>query len=840
MPFSCRKFIISLVGLSLLTLMAACSGDRDVVNNGTGRLTLDVEVDNTLRYPDGSAAAGVDVPRPALGEVGVAMQSIAGDYSRVWDSYRDFPAEEIYFVGTYYIDAFYGYGEEGFATPSYATRIESNVLPGELTTADLTLGIYSSANRLAFAPGFTEYFSSVKAVLHADKGGYFDITPSENRILYLQPGRTSLYLELVLSDGRKTSFRLAQIESAKSACLYDYLLSVAETDGVPVVTCTVEEKNYSVALDDALISALPPVITPSGWDPDAVMSLPEGEIPSAPVMAEVSSSSPLSSLWLTVTSLYLNSVGFPGQCDLLNLTPEQDEAVRSLGLSWTVNGNRARVYFTNLLGKLVYINESGAVSSVGLMAEDSRGRVSEPVMLRVESTPVDLSISSVAPAMIGARNAEIAVMTPATDFADNVAIEIMNDKGVWEAANITKVYKSDDGLHHIVFDIPQLSRDLSARILYCREVRADFVINRFMPEFTLETDPFATYCCVKVHAGSEEIRSIVVQRLDIYLDGHRASVLARDLSSGVIVVTNLTPKTTYALTSTMMTEPDKDDFTPELKFSTESTPGLPNSEFEERRDGIYYPDMPSGGRYSQTTVAIFNWQNHHSFNFREPKEWANTNSKTFNRRSANHNTWYMQPSVYTVKGEDNESFAVCLRSVAFDTNGAPIPDYTQTGQPYLKYSPIIPEIAYRAAGRLFLGGYSFNPETLAEEYRDIVDWKSRPMSLNGYYKYTPSPNDPSDMGLAIIEVYGMIDGKQSVIGSSTTYLPAANSYSAFKASVSYKYFGVKATGLKVMFTSSSSIGTVEEESRRIITNSDPVEAASVGSTLWLDHVNLAY
>lgn len=191
----------------------------------------------------------------------------------------------------------------------------------------------------------------------------------------------------------------------------------------------------------------------------------------------------------------------------------------------------------------------------------------------------------------------------------------------------------------------------------------------------------------------------------------------------------------------------------------------------------------------------------------------------------------MQPSAYIVRDDSYDgTFAMCLRSVAFDLNGEPIPDYTQTGQPYLQYSPIIPNIAYRAAGKLFLGGYSFDPATMEEKYRDIVDWHARPMSLNGYYKYSPSQSDPSDTGLAIIEVYGEMDGEQKLIGSSVAHLPVANSYTAFRATVSYSYFGVKATGLKVMFASSRTIGTIAEESASIKTTPDPVEGASAGST----------
>lgn len=240
-------------------------------------------------------------------------------------------------------------------------------------------------------------------------------------------------------------------------------------------------------------------------------------------------------------------------------------------------------------------------------------------------------------------------------------------------------------------------------------------------------------------------------------------------------------------------------------------------------------------------VAIFNWQNHETFEMQEPKEWANTNAKTFNAGSKNHNTWYMQPSVFTVTDNIHSgNFAVCLRSVGFDTDGEAIPDYTQTGEPYLKYSPIVPRISSRAAGKLFLGSYAFNPSTLEEVYNDIVPWGSRPVSLNGYYRYNPSGNDPSDAGVALVEVYGKVDGEVKMIASASVYLPVANSYTAFSANLNYEHFGVEATGIKVMFASSHSTGTIAEETANIETVDDAVKACSTGSTLWLDHVNLSY
>lgn len=837
----CRHFLTFMLILGLAALAGACSEDRVLTGNNTATFSLSLAVDNSFHYPDGALVSPMEVPVPQQSEISVYMRAIAGEYSHVWTSFSDFPEKDIYFSGTYYLDGFSGLSHEGFDRPYYSGSLEVDLLPQSHLDAEMTLRPVSTANRVDFAPEFSSYFTSVRAYLHAEGGGYFDYLPAEERYLYLLPGHTSLYLELHLPDGRKVGFRAAEVEDAASATLYGYSLSLDASGKDPVVRCTVGSQDFTTTLSEEFMAANPPVITARGWTPGSSYVLPEGDMPPNPVSADITSHAPLRHIYLTVNSYYLNTSGFPTQCDLMNLSDKERETVTAFGLKWDGEGTEGGVDFTGLLGNLVFLNEAQARTTIGLIVEDSQGRVATPVMMDVLTTPMEISVTSVSPAMTGVREAEITVETTATNFTDNLAIEILNAKGEWEPTEIISCTDSDEVVHRIRFSIPEGTGDINARILYCREVRAEFVIGRFMPDFTLALDPFATYCCIRVHADDPEVVKAVGAGLYIYLNGKRASVLARDPSTGLIVITNLTPHTNYVMTSTMMKEPDKDDFTPEIKFSTESTPGLPNAEFEERHDGISYSDLPSGGRYSQTTVAIFNWQNHRSFSLEEPKEWANTNAKTFNRRSANHNTWYMQPSAYVVRGDSYDgTFAMCLRSVAFDLNGELIPDYTQTGQPYLQYSPVVPNISSRAAGKLFLGSYSFDPVTMEETYRDVVEWHARPMALNGYYKYTPSPNDPSDMGLAIIEVYGDVDGQRTVIGSAVTRLPVANSYTAFKASLSYDYFGVKATGLKVMFASSRTIGTIAEESAAIVTTPDPVEGSSVGSTLWLDHVNLSY
>lgn len=826
--------------LVLLT-STACSDDKDIANNTTGTLSLSVEVDNTLHYPDGSTVESVMAYRPADSEIAVRMQALFGNYSHTWESFDDFPEAQRYFVGEYQIDATYGYSLEGYNMPDYRGRIMPEVLAGRHVDECVTLGLVSTVSTVSFDAPLVDYFSSVKAFLHSDGGGYFEYGPPEERMLYLTPGNTSLILNLTLPDGRIAGFEAFSVADAKNACLYEYKIGLDFNGDIPVVTCSLAGESNSVELTEEFLSAVPPLISTSGWSTDATLLLPEGDNPVEPVVATVTSSSPLRHLYLSTNSPSLRERNFPEYVDLMNLSGETETLIRGLGLEWSGSSTDMNVDFTGLLGNLSYLTALESISTFGLSAVDMQGRVGPPTMLRVETTPVGVDIMLTPDVMVGAPEASVTVESSAIDFASHVAVQLRSDDGAWDTAQITSIVDNGDGSFIVRFAIPDGSAPVNGRLVYCDEPRATFTLKRVMPEFSLEIDPFATYAFVKVDASDREIVDLVTKRLYLYVDGKRGSVLSRDSENGIISLTGLSPSSSYRLTSTMMDVPASDDFTAPQVFTTESVQQLPNFGFEERRDGPSYSNMPSGGRYSQTVVAIFNWQNHKDFNMQVPKDWANTNAKTFNMHSANRNTWYMQPSVYVVMDDVHSgSFATCLRSVAFDVDGEKIPDYTQTGEPYLNYSPIIPRISSRAAGKLFLGSYAFDPTTMTERYNDIVPWGSRPVSLNGYYKYNPSENDPSDAGLALVEVYGKVDGREEVIASGKVYLPVANSYTAFSAQLSYDRFGVKASGIKVMFASSHSIGSISEETASVPTVPNAQEAASVGSTLWLDHVNLSY
>lgn len=832
---------ILLIAVSVLVLLSGCSDYDSSTRSTFGQLTLTVANDAVLKSPDGDMLVDINLAKP--NDVTVTMSDELGTYTHTWESLSDFPAGERFFVGTYSITA--GFGNkltEGFDNPYYYGETQALISDGVTTDAGVTLELVSSVAAVTFTPQMVSAFSSVSARINSEAGGYFDFAASENRLLYIQPGQVKLYLTLVLPDGRPVSFLAATVARTQSCVLYNFKVDIGNAGPIPVVLVTVGGEETAIELTDEFISQISPVIVTSGWSDGVELSLPEGDAPSVPVIAKVENAVGLGHLYMSVNSASLREGGIPLQVDLLHLTAEQALALNGLGLETTVTESEIKVDFTTLLSNLVFLTAENALSTFTLVAENVSGKSCEPVTLKVRTTPVEIEILSVDKSIVGVNKGSIRVRSSAPGFSQHVEIEFEKepDSDEWQKVPVSDISSVGESVYIVTFQLPDGSGPVNARVLYCDEVRANVIVERVMPDFSIEVDAFANFGVVKIVADDESMIGIITDNVTVYANGQKGSVLSRYPDKGLLSIIGLKPSTTYRFRATMMNAPGDNDFTKEVIVRTEGTPQLPNSDFEERNDGIKYKDLPSGGRYSQTAVEIFNWQNHTSFAQQVPKGWANTNAKTFCRAAKNHNTWYMQPSVFTVDDVQSGDFAVSLRSVAYDIDGEPILDYAQTGEPYLDYSLNIPRIAGRAAGKLFLGDYSFDAAVGTETYREGISWSSRPVSLNGFYKYAPSEDNWDDRGLALVEVIGERDGKEVVIASGRRILPLATGYTAFNVPLEYESFGIKATRIKVMFSTSESIGSIAEETAAVTTHPDPRTATSLGSQLWLDNVTLAY
>lgn len=861
MPRTSMKY--ALQAISMLTMLivcafaASCTDDTERDIYGTSKLEPTAQVDATVYTVEGVDHTGSLLPFvPVPEDLSLTLTRTDGSYSHTWESIADYSDREPLMPGFYNVEVSYGSEyDEGPDSPYFYGISSVNISStGETVSVSVTAKLANALWRVNYTDAFTDYFAAAKAILHSQGGGYIEVLPEHTVPVYLRPGPVKVMMQIEMPDGKNVEFLAASVAEALAAHLYSLTVDLRfASDGTPQIILSFDEStatdDVTVSLTPQFLSASAPVLTPQGFTGASDIEIAEGTTPEHPISVSVDKAL-ASHLLLTTKAPSLIEAGWPAEIDMMRATDEQLNAMRRLGLTITDDAAGNRVYdFTAVAANLRATGADNSLNSFSWVATSPQGRMAGPLVLNIEVRPVDIHIVSVSPVVIGINKAQARVISPDANLERNITVETRNSADEpWQPSSIASVEQDADrpGRWIVTFDVPQSTRaEVEMRILYCGQVKATYTLKREAPQYTVDIDAFALLALVRVQAATPELTELVVSLATVYIDGKPTLQVTRHPLLGYITVGALTANRTYRLSTTLFDAASAaahpDSFTPDITFATENNAGVPNGDFDEIEAGaIKYTNMPAGGRYSQNIVEIYNRQNYHNFNLSVPKKWANTNAKTFCGAATNHNTWYMQPSVFTTDIAASGPYAAVVRSVGWDLAGPSIPDYRQPGQPYTDYSCAIPQIAHRAAGKLFIGSYRFDPATLTEQYEQGVDFRSRPSALNGYYAFTPSTNDIYDQGLVIVEVLGELDGAEIVIASGRKNLSAASTYTAFSVPLSYQYFGLKATRLKIMFASSSHIGSIDEESARVVTFSDPSVSMAIGNKLTVDNLTFSY
>ena len=823
--------------------MAACSTGGESVAPGIGSLAVSLEKQQYMLTPAGQVS-DLQIPYDIPSEgVELTMTATEGDYSHTWTDFGDFPQADDYFTGVYSLVAVSGSEDtEGYDRPVFRGEKLVHVIEGTRTDAVVPMNLRSVLFGADIWSDAAADITLGDISLHTPGGMYHTLDPSAPAHSYLcmRPAPTAVYATVTRSGSEPVMVEVMTLPATLPGAYYSLEASVSGDD-VPVLTVGCGGNTETVKLTDAFFDAAPPSLATT-WTGE--VTLPEGDVSPEPLAVTVTPGGRrLAHIYMSIWSASINEAqGCPVQVDLLALTSDQREYFERHGLILSLDREKGgTIDFRDLVSELVYLTADRAESVFSVEAVDAAGVSARPVALKVVTTPVEIEVRSTGPAMMGVDEATLNVTCPSAAFPDHVAIEVPDaETGGYKAVS-PAIVKTGENTYDVSFKVPRGSTPVDVRVLYCGEVRSTLTIERSQPAFDIEIDAYASTAGLKIVPEDPALTSVITSQVNVYINGEEAPLFRRYPDEGYISIIGLSPKTRYTFKATMMRGVPSPVFTAPVTVETEGTRQLPNADFEERDKGITYTDMPSGGRYSQTTVEIFNWQHRVNYSQEVPKEWATTNAKTFCMASRNHNTWYMQPSVFqTREFAFSKTYSVELVSVAFDTEGEEIPDYVQTGQPYLDYSPVVPHIRYRAAGKLFLGKYSFDPATMEEVYAEGIPWNTRPRSLNGYYRFLPSPSNRSGSGLVRVEITGIENGREVVIAHSEETLPIASDFTAFSVPLEYRMFGVKATGIKVMFSSSSMCGTIAQETASIVTDPDPPAAVSVGGRLWIDNITLAY
>ncbi len=824
--------------------LCGCSEVKEDLRIGSGMIDPEITIDGSVVSSDSSDPSATVSPVPSVSDLTVRLTDETGEYSKEWPTLSDFPTKEPFRPGEYKIEAYYGNADrEGYDAPYFYGMMKFSVMDGTTTTIPLECTLANTMVRVRFTDAFRSEFVDCSVELHSSGGRYFTSIGNETRQLFLRPGDISLMVNLLLVGGTRINFIPVTIKDALPRYLYNVVLDLVREGDTPCVVISFDEKiqadDVKVPLTPEFIAAAEPVVTTEGFRSGSRITVKEGEQPSEPLKMKVETQS-LQSLILSVTDPTLLAQGWPEETDLMNAPREQIETMKRLGLVMSDLSNLGgEIDFTGVIHNL-RSQADHRISDFTLVAKNTSMKASEPRTLAVFVEPVDLTLKSYSEAIVGVNKAEVVVSCPSADLSENIGVEIQDKTGAWVPAKILSVTERDYALYALSFETPDGTDDMNVRLLYCGAVKAEYKLKRVSPAYTLKVDAYALKAVVMVVPADPDMRSIITSSLNVYANGRQATLLDRDPEAGIITITGLESNTVYSIKATVMPSPKEGDFCEAVNIVTEREYQLPNGTFEEIKNTIDYKSMLSGGRYSQNIVEIYNQQNYTSFALSTPVGWANTNAKTFCLGARNHNTWYLAPSVYTVTDVYSGAYAVRIDNVAWDPDGQPIPDYRQEGQPYVKYSRNVPEIAYRAVGKLFLGEYSFDVAQCRETYSEGLAIPSRPSALNGFYKFIPGHDVSEDKGLAQIEIMGYIDGEEQVIARASAALSTATSYTAFTVPIVYTRFGVKATGVRVMLASSVNAGTIAEETASVVTTPDIAASTSKGSSLWIDELTLSY
>lgn len=820
---------MSRVGLQLITLALAAAAltscgddDRRDFYNGTGLLNVAVE-------PVAPLFANVELPTEE--SFSLSMTSAEGN-SHTWASISDFDQGARYISGPYILTASSGsLDTEGFDIPYYTTTSTINLIEGQRNSIIMMPHMYSTMVKANRSESFDKHFSTL--YFHSLNGSYIGFEASEKRIAYLRPGAIYIAAEMRDTDTDLT-LMLATDVQCQSASLSSFSFDFEETTNSVIITRRIDNGESlevaSFVLTREMLESEGPTVTVDATS----LTLPELTSPASPALFNVDCPTPLSRVILTIVSSSESLGPICGEVDLVNPTEAQKKFLDNAGIKPISDARHFSVDVSPLIELLTYTPGTSNTTTFTLEIIDTMMHINRPVSLSVNTLPVSMRVVKVSPVVLGLNTAEAIIEAPDADPMKYLTVTGRSGQEPEQQLEIRSLVADEiPGRWIATIAVPPGVEPVTLSFFYNNSLKETVTVNRIAPEYTIAIDAFATQVRIKIAPTDNLLRKTLVERMTFFINGTRVPAYTRDTETGIVTIIGLTPSTAYTLETGINDTPSSSTVT----FVTEPVEALPNGDFEDTKHTIDYKDLLSGGLYSQTFAEIFNNQNRTSVSVFTPSEWANTNSKTFCESSKNKNTWYMQPSVMTTRDAMSGDFAVELRSVGFDPDGAAIPPYLQESRPFVNYSRNIPDIKYRAAGRLLLGSYLFNPLTAAETYAEGIPFASRPLSLGGFYRYTPSTADIGDRGAITIE---LLDASGRIIGHGKTQLTLATSYTAFNIPVNYTVFGAKAFKLRVMVSSSDVEASIATETSSVITYSDPSTSSSTGSVLTVDNFTLAY
>ncbi|WP_302547813.1 DUF4493 domain-containing protein [Barnesiella intestinihominis] len=853
-----------------MLLLVSCANEDKQGSSGYGAINVQVSADyKVVPATRSTAESASTIENPDVSEFALKLVSSDGSFSRAWDSLADFDPTTKIPVGAYTMSAFYGDIDiEGFEKPFYLGETPVAVRDRENSSVEINCTLANVKVTVEYSDAFKKYFADYSTTIHSTGGEYIEFSKTETRAAYVKPGKITIQTHLKKQNGIESTFEPAAIPNAAARQHYKIKLDISDNNaGEAQLNIsfdeTTETQPIKIDISDEVMVAPAPSFLLSGFESGIPVEAKEFNYPADKnVNISLTAKGGLAGCTLTTSSRSLESKGWPQEIDLINMSEDQAEILRRLGLKikgFSEVGNKMGfIDFTELFTQLQIIDNSDQ-HMFTISAKDLYGKVSEsPISLSVKNLPLTFTLQEPEAVFVGSSSAIIPVLYDGSDI-DLVQFSYLNPEG--HKVNCTStVLSAEENLYQVKISVEATNKPVKIEASLSGGLKtAATSIPVLTPEFTIsaeEYDVWAKKAIVKLTAADPQYQDAVNRYAVLYTNSTGQWVHAASTHEGnVHTLTGLSPDTRYQIKGTCNNEQENVNYHGDCTIRTETTAGVPNGSFEELTQTISIQDMNQGGKYSVWPV---DYQNTCSFTIQEPTGWSSVNAKTCNTSAANQMSWFVVPSTYntTLSWSSYRSFgmstqtpdiykglsaqdgnnAMVIRNVAWDANGT-TPSKTGGAFNTTYYNTNVPSMSNRSAGKLFLGSYSYSGNS--ESYNEGTSFSSRPSTMKGWYKYTPDNNDASETGVISVT---LLNG-ETVLASGTINLTAVSDYTEFTVPLVYTVTDKKANLLKIMITSSNHASYSQSEETATIKTTDyysQYESNSRGATLTIDNLNFIY
>lgn len=854
-----RLLLIALVpGLGL----TSCSDESPWSGSDeTGGIALNLQSDGRLML-HGTRADDTQCPIvPDANAFGVKLTKSDMSYNKSWSSLEGFNKEEKFPIGDYIIEAMYGdVARQGFELPCFKGTNTLHVSPGATTpvtvTATLANAMVTMRYTDEFLANFSQYSAAIETPNHSDP---VIIAKGETRPAFIDPtgnGDSQLVLTLTNGEGKTVNVRPAKFAAKPRR---NYVITVNVTGNVDKgdAALTVEfaeevtAETITISLGDELFSSPAPEVRAIGFTVGTPIELMEFDELSVNPQFDLYAFGGFKEVNLKVTNTdgsYAPTFGSNVNLVDAEVTMQTllaGEGVKVSGL-FRHPDKMAVVNVKDFLGMLSAGEYKIEVNVVDALGRISTETITDPVELTAKVGKTEYTIASAGNIGYMANQASVVVNTNSQQLKNRIKFRVNNAdasiKSVTEGTSPSGVRRRSNTradlpyTYTYVLNVPEAVKAIvPVESTYGRlKATANVYVNG--PEYTVNVDAFARFAVFSIETENASMKEYLTKNVSIYSGNVTVTPgnISRDPANGLITIKGLNSATAYNGYTLKL----GDGFEKAVSsFTTEAELDVPNGQFTENGDHIYFNNINTGGSFG--TAGIFGgsgitYQWHTTIDRYAPAGWATLNAKTAYSGSNPMNTWFVEPSTYLDNG-------VCIvRTVGYHHNGT-LPDKYTGSQTYSANSPDNLQIS---EGVLFLGSYSFDG---TEHRSNGVEFNSRPMSMTFDYKYAPLKGHQAQADLIVL------DNANNTIASATEYLSISADWQTKTVKIDNYPLGKKAAKLYVRFRSmrddadpaisipgGSDLKISGKNGLDNNISANEYKAFAVGSVLTLDNVKLEY